>query len=350
MKKIIITLFMSMFMMLTFSSAATISYIEKIDVATKDNVTSIDIKLTDKAEFTEGKLTANKKIYLDFKNTIVKNKLNINVNANKIQTVRAAQNMTKPTYVSRVVFDMDELIDYTVLVSKDGKNVVITFETEKKVNNVETVTNKVENTVQTDIKTEDATSRGNIDRQEAVKLQDKKVIVIDAGHGGKDPGAVFSSVYEKKLNLDIAKRLRKLLQAKGYEVIMTRTTDTFVELEQRANIANTNDVDLFISIHNNSMPTGYSGVMTLYSARDSEEEFSSKDLAEVIQKNMLKTLGTKDIGARERDNLVVLNKTTMPAVIVEVGCMSDANELKQLKKATFRQKAAQAIFNAIESL
>ena len=124
-----------------------------------------------------------------------------------------------------------------------------------------------------------------------------KVIYLDAGHGGKDPGAIFSSVYEKKLNLDIAKRLRKLLQAKGYEVIMTRTTDTFIELEQRAEIANTNNVDLFISIHNNSMPTGFSGVMTLYSARDSEEEFSSKDLAEVIQKNMLITLGTKAIGA-----------------------------------------------------
>jgi N-acetylmuramoyl-L-alanine amidase len=98
------------------------------------------------------------------------------------------------------------------------------------------------------------------------------------------------------------------------------------------------------------MPTGYSGVMTLYSTRDANEEFSSKEFANIVQENLLKTLGTKNIGARERDNLVVLNKTTMPAVLVEVGCMSDSNELKQLKKATFRQKAAQAICDAVVSL
>lgn len=350
MKKIISFLIIS-FIMMTFSFAEAASYIENIKHTTDGKETTVKIYLSDNAKFTEGKLVANNKIYLDFQNTIIRNKLNIVVNKNKIQTIRAAQNMVTPTYVSRVVFDMEELIDYSVYVSKNGKIVTITF-----TNNTQNVLSNTQVKVETvpevkqEIKPVETTSRGNVDREVKEEKKEKKVIVIDAGHGGKDPGAVFSSVYEKTLNLDIAKRLKKLLQAKGYEVIMTRTTDQFVELAERANIANTKKADLFISIHNNSMPSGYSGVMTLYSARDAKEEFSSKMLAEEIQKNMLKALGTKDIGARERDNLVVLNKTTMPAVIVEVGCMSNSAELKNLKKATFRQKAAKGIYNAIVSL
>ena len=347
MKKIIGLLIMSV-MLLTVSFAKTANYIENIKTMTDGNETKVKIYLSDEAKFTEGKLVATKKIYFDFQDTIIKEKLNIAVNKNRIQAVRAAQNTVTPTYVSRVVVDMEDFIDYSVYVSKSGKIVTVTF------------TNKVDNSVTkpkeevSQVKEEtkapekvETTSRGSIDRE---KKEEKKVIVIDAGHGGKDPGAVFSSVYEKNLNLDIAKRLRKLLIAKGYEVIMTRTNDTFIELAERAEIANKNNADLFISIHNNSMPSGYSGVMTLYSTRDANNEFSSRDFADKVQANILKSLGTKNIGARERDNLVVLNKTTMPAVLVEVGCMSDSTELKQLKKATFRQKAAQGIYNAIISL
>lgn len=347
MKKIIGLLIMSV-MLLTVSFAKTVNYIENIKTMTDGNETKVKIYLSDEAKFTEGKLVATKKIYFDFQDTIIKEKLNIAVNKNRIQAVRAAQNTVTPTYVSRVVVDMEDFIDYSVYVSKSGKIVTITF------------TNKVDNSITkpkeevSQVKEEtkapekvETTSRGSIDRE---KKEEKKVIVIDAGHGGKDPGAVFSSVYEKNLNLDIAKRLRKLLIAKGYEVIMTRTNDTFIELAERAEIANKNNADLFISIHNNSMPSGYSGVMTLYSTRDANNEFSSRDFADKVQANILKSLGTKNIGARERDNLVVLNKTTMPAVLVEVGCMSDSTELKQLKKATFRQKAAQGIYNAIISL
>lgn len=342
MKKILSLFFIFSIFMVTCSWASSTSYINNIESSTLNGQTVVKIYLSEPAKFAEGRLVFNNKIYLDFQNTIIRNKININVNKNKVQAVRAAQNMTKPTYVSRVVFDMEALIDYDLITSENGKLVTITFG--EKIVEKQEVKNEV---VEEKKETVDTTSRGNIEREEPKKTQEKKLIVIDAGHGGKDPGAVFSSVYEKSLNLDIAKRLKKLLTAKGYEVIMTRTTDKFVELADRAEIANQKGADLFISIHNNSMPSGYSGVMTLYSARDINEEFSSKDLATAIQTRMVKTLGTKDIGARERDNLVVLNKTTMPAVIVEVGCMSDAKELKELKKATFRQKAAKGIYEAI---
>lgn len=350
MKKIIGLLIVISVMLLTVSFAEAATYIESIKTVSDKNETKVKIYLTNDTKFTEGKLIANKKIYFDFQNTIIREKLNLTVNKNKIQTIRAAQNTVKPTYISRVVFDMEDFVDYSVYVSKNGKIITITFT--NKVVNISDVDKKAEENIE--IKEEikvpenvETTSRGGVDRE---KREEKKIIVIDAGHGGKDPGAVFSSVYEKNLNLDIAKRLRKLLVAKGYEVIMTRTNDTFVELTERANIANENNADLFISIHNNSMPSGYSGIMTLYSTRDVNESLSSKKIAEIVQANMLETMGTKNIGARERDNLVVLNKTTMPAVLVEVGCMSDSKELNQLKKATFRQKAAQGIYNAIISL
>lgn len=337
MKKILCFMMLMMLTVVGYSSAETISYIKNIDFSTNGGATVVNINLTEPATFKEGKLTFNNKIYFDFNNTITREKLEIKVNENCIQSVRAAQNMTKPSYISRVVFDMDELVEYTTSISSDGKTVKVTFGTQQKETTAVVEQPKVEET----------TSRGNIDR---VATEEKKLIVIDAGHGGKDPGAIFSSVNEKTLNLDIAKRLRKLLKAQGYEVVMTRTTDEFIELTERANIANTKEADLFISIHNNSMPTGFSGVMTLYSTRDADQDFTSKEFAEVVQENMVKTLGTKNIGARQRDNLVVLNKTTMPAVLVEVGCMSDASELKKLKRATFRQKAAQAICDAVVSL
>ncbi len=342
MKKFLNLFFIFSMFIVTCSWASAASYINSIEASTISGQTVVNIKLSEPAKFAEGRLVFNNKIYLDFQNTIIREKINVKVNKNKVQAVRAAQNMTKPTYISRVVLDMDALVDYNLTVLEGGKLVTLTFG--EKIVEEQEIKNEV---VEEKKETVDTTSRGAIEREENKKVQEKKVIVIDAGHGGKDPGAVFSSVYEKSLNLDIAKRLKKLLTAKGYEVIMTRTTDKFIELADRAELANKEGADLFISIHNNSMPSGYSGVMTLYSARDDEEEFSSKDLATAIQTRMVKTLGTKDIGARERDNLVVLNKTTMPAVIVEVGCMSDAKELKELKKATFRQKAAKGIYEAI---
>ena len=127
--------------MLTVSFAEAASYIEDIKFTTEGNETKVKIYLSQQAKFTEGKLVANNKIYFDFQNTIIRNKLNLNVNKNKIQMIRAAQNMVKPTYVSRVVFDMEELIDYSTYVSKNGKIITITF-TNKAQNNVEKVEEK----------------------------------------------------------------------------------------------------------------------------------------------------------------------------------------------------------------
>ena len=98
------------------------------------------------------------------------------------------------------------------------------------------------------------------------------------------------------------------------------------------------------------MPTNFKGAMTLYSPRDIQNDFSSKDLATIVQKHMEDNLGNGSIGARERTNLVVLNKTTMPAIIAEVSCMSNKNDLKLLKTARFRQAAANGLYEAIKEV
>jgi len=342
MRKLLLLL-TTLLMFITISNAETVSYLNNINIMKSSYNTVINISLSEPTKFTEGKLTDNNKIYLDFKNTIIKEAYFASVGTNFVTSVRSAQNATKPEYITRVVFDMDKLTDYKIQ-TYDNKNISVIFEER----NTEKLNSSVGNT-----QNEDTTSRGSVTRvpntTSSVVKRDK-LIVIDAGHGGKDPGAVFSSIQEKSLNLDIAKRLRKLLEAEGYQIIMTRTTDEFIELEERAAIANRNNADLFISIHNNSMPENYKGTMTLYSPRDMQNEFSSKDLADIIQKNMENSLKSGSIGARERTNLVVLNRTTMPAIIAEVACMSNPQELNLLKTATFRQAAAQGLCNAILEL
>jgi len=89
-------------------------------------------------------------------------------------------------------------------------------------------------------------------------------VVIDAGHGGKDPGAIYGGISEKDLNLDIAKRLYTLLENQGIQLYMTRTNDTYIDLYDRSGLANKVNADLLISVHNNAGPSGTTGSMSLY--------------------------------------------------------------------------------------
>ncbi len=170
-----------------------------------------------------------------------------------------------------------------------------------------------------------------------------KLVVLDPGHGGSDPGAVIGSYYEKTYNLDIALRCESILKAKGINVVLTRTTDVFVGLEERAKFANDLNATLFVSIHNNSMPAGYKGSMTLYYP----SSYDGKAYAQIIQNNMIRDLKTNDLGLRARGDVVVLKKTTMPAVLAEVACMSDTGDMALLNTSDFVQKSAETLAESI---
>lgn len=185
-----------------------------------------------------------------------------------------------------------------------------------------------------------------------------KVIVIDPGHGGADPGAQNSGLKEKDINLDISLRLGKVLESKGCKVILTRETDKdyflpgFVkgrmakraELNQRIQIASENNADLFISIHANSFPQRNSyGMETYYHLKSS----SGKALAEVIHEQLSQVQPDNKRTAKAGDYYLI-NQAEMPSVIVEVGFISNARERKLLSSDDYRNQVANAIGTGVE--
>jgi len=173
------------------------------------------------------------------------------------------------------------------------------------------------------------------------------VVVIDPGHGGKETGAVYGGIKEKDLNLDIAKKLQALLKAKGITTYMTRSDDRYVGLYERSALANRVNADMLISIHNNAYTTDTTGTMTLYYPGVYKYNLSSNNLASIMQKEVTGYLDSKNIGIIVRKDLAVLRTSKVPAIIVEVGYMSNTNELKNMVSDSYRQKAAEAIRNGI---
>lgn len=177
-----------------------------------------------------------------------------------------------------------------------------------------------------------------------------KLVVIDAGHGGSEPGAIYKNMIEKNVNLDIALKLNELLKKNNINTYMIREDDSFVGFYERAYIANKLNASLFISIHNNALENNpsFDGTMTLYSINKKEsKQFDSYDFANILQKGLINDIDTKDRNVRERDDLVVLRMTEMPAALVEVAFITNANDRAKLQSEEFRQKVAQSLCNSI---
>lgn len=182
---------------------------------------------------------------------------------------------------------------------------------------------------------------------ELVRLPgEKPVVVIDPGHGGTDPGAVNSGlgISEKNLNLTFANKLASLLTNSGYEVIMTRDTDIFIPLKERFNIANTRNADLFISIHQNSVgTTTVSGIETLYYGSNDNKEFAS-----LVQNELILAAGATNRGIKVRNDLAVLNGTQMPAVLLEMGFITNPSEASLLLDSNYQDKLVNGIKIAVD--
>lgn len=166
----------------------------------------------------------------------------------------------------------------------------------------------------------------------------KKLVVIDAGHGAHDPGAVSSSKkQEKDFALAVSLKVGKLLEKeKNIDVVLTRSDDTFLELKDRVKIANNLKADAFVSIHANSGPSAATGTETYYQ-RD-----SSKALANTIHKYLAKATGFKDRGVKY-GNFHVIRETNMAAVLLEVGFISNKNDEAQLFNNAFQQRVAESV-------
>lgn len=168
------------------------------------------------------------------------------------------------------------------------------------------------------------------------------LVVLDAGHGGANPGAVYQGRQEKDDVLALVLAIGSILEANGVDVYYTRTGDIYESPAQKAMEGNAVNADYFVSIHRNSSPypNQYTGVETLVYNRYGE----AARLANNIN-TRLEQVGFINQGVNERDNLVVLNRTRMPAVLVEVGFINtDADN--QLLDARFNE-TAQAIADGI---
>jgi N-acetylmuramoyl-L-alanine amidase len=218
-----------------------------------------------------------------------------------------------------------------------------------------------------------------------------KTVVIDAGHGGKDPGCHGASAHEKNVCLAMALRLGKQIKAKypGIKVVYTRDKDVFIELDERARIANKANADLFICIHANAASASAYGTetyvlglhrteaqakvadrenSTIYLEADGGDKYKDFDLspdaiiarqlqlsvfldhsilfAGKLQKEF-KAIGRYDRGVKQA-GFLVLYKTTMPSVLIETGFLTNPDEEKFLSDTTSQQKMAGAMFTAFE--
>src|SRR2546429_4786335 len=163
-------------------------------------------------------------------------------------------------------------------------------------------------------------------------------VVIDAGHGGHDRGGIPGQrIAEKDMNLDVAQRLRNVLAANGYRVVMTRDSDVFVPLPTRVAIANSYGNAIFVCIHFNSAKRmGAGGIETYFYSRE------SLPLASAIHYYVAGGAPSSNRGVRRR-GFYVLRKTTVPAVLVECGFLTNPAEGEYVQTASYRQKLAEEI-------
>lgn len=196
---------------------------------------------------------------------------------------------------------------------------------------------------------------------EKINTNSKKwTIYIDPGHGGKDPGATYkldiggkiASYFEKDINLAISKKLFDKLKALGYNVKMTRYDDTYIDLYERTRMANNDNAQLFISIHNNAhTSTSIRGTMVLYKSSNTDSNIiDNKKFAQIVLNEIVNTANTQNKGIVERPDLAVLRTANMSAILVEVLYGTNTNDLILLLNDQFKDQVVSAIANAVEKI
>ena len=173
------------------------------------------------------------------------------------------------------------------------------------------------------------------------------LIIIDPGHGGKDPGAIGNGLYEKDITLNISKKIANGLEAYNCTCILSRSTDEYISLEQRTTTANKMKARLFVSIHLNAATATAKGFESYIYTNTSEATISFQN---VLHKEIMKSIGnTITDRGKKRKNLHVLRDSAMTAVLTENLFISNPSDSKLLKSDSFLQKIADGHINGIVS-
>jgi len=383
--------------------------LDKIDYTVGSDSVRVVTHTSSPVVFSQGRLSNPSRVYINFNDTRLANDVNRNIKVGSrfLKSLRISQFDESN---SRLVFDLNKVGSLKVGVWQEGSQLTVELsdkgagtataqkvvKTQKKVKSkaarVKPVAKKIIKRVS--VKKERAPAKRipvrRASRERALKAVNKKVplIVVDAGHGGKDLGARGErGLKEKDVNLDIALRLKDILQSRyKYKVILTRSDDTFIPLPGRGKIANDNEADVFVSVHANAAQRHAAhGIETYYlgaghsedakktAARENGELVKSvKDgqvqeilaslisttkindssrLASSIQNELYQSMrkkysGIKDLGVKEGP-FFVLHDTDMPSVLVEVGFVTNKKEEKRLKQSSYLHTLASSIAKGI---
>ncbi len=315
--------------------------IKLTDVNTKktDGGVTITVK-ADKAieKISKPVLTSENVLYADISNADYTTENSYTINAGGVKSIRFGRH----NGYSRIAVDLVNYQSYSMQLSEDKKNVVITVTAQAGQASTSPATPTPTSTSKPSVSTP------NPDNKE------KKIVVIDAGHGGSDPGA--SGTYngkkynEKDLTLSVAKKVQSILTSKGIPVVMTRTGDIYPTLDERPALANQQNAALFVSIHINSVDNapGASGAEVYYSSSNNDDDYgvTSKELAQSLLSEVLKLTGQKSRGVKTESH-VVTRKCDMPAALYEIGFITNAEEIEKMISDDFQQKVAQGLANGI---
>ncbi|WP_051302392.1 N-acetylmuramoyl-L-alanine amidase [Salibacterium aidingense] len=173
-----------------------------------------------------------------------------------------------------------------------------------------------------------------------------QTIVVDAGHGDHDNGASGNGLIEKDINLDVALEVEERLEEADVDVVMTRSDDTFLGLNERVEVAESADADAFISIHSNAYKASAHGAETYYNNNYKGSE--SRALAESIQEELVNQTGMSDRRVSDA-GFVVIKNTTMPSSLIELGFVTNPDDAQRMKQESYPDEAADAIFDGIDN-
>jgi N-acetylmuramoyl-L-alanine amidase len=343
------------------------------------NETRVVLKVDGSIKYSKKRLRNPDRVYFDFQNARWDDHIpgNISVEDGRVEQLRMTDTKGSP---SRLVLDLDEQAKQkvTVQVSKNQLIIVVPRHKDKFVA-IKAKSPKKKSVIRV---------AKNPTSSKARAKQKTPVVVLDAGHGGKDYGAKGAhGLFEKNLNLQISKQVQGILQSRyHYKVIMTRKNDTFIELKDRGKIANTHNADLFISIHANAakrrsakgIETYYLGSGSNEQARETAERENgdlvhsvaddavqeilaslisttkindSSRLAATVQKRLHKTMskkfsGIQNLGVKEGP-FFVLHDTNMPSILVEVGFVTNRKEGQHLRGKIYQKWLAESIARGI---
>ena len=185
--------------------------------------------------------------------------------------------------------------------------------------------------------------------QEKEEKQESPLIAVDAGHGGEDTGCIGFGIYEKDINLQIALRVKRRLEERGFRVMMPRETDEFLTKEERVELANSYQADAYVSIHQNTYEgsdKSVNGIEAWYDGAD--ESRDNERLARLIHQETIRSTGANERTVWDIADLTVTNRTLMPAGLIETGFLTNKEECRRLSSAEYQEKIAEGIVEGIE--